>query len=73
MKQALTEASRQLESRIDVVLVEVDVDSSPELAERYGHDVPVLFLEGARAFEHRATATDIRSHLDALARDRPSE
>ena len=37
-----------------VEVVEVDVDGDPGLVRAYGDDVPVLCVNGVRAFEHRA-------------------
>jgi glutaredoxin len=39
-------------------LVEVDVDSDPELAARYGRSVPVLAIAGRPAFKGRLTAAE---------------
>ncbi|MCA1817050.1 MAG: glutaredoxin family protein [Acidobacteria bacterium] len=44
-------------------LEEVDVDSDPGLARRYGHDVPVVTINGAHAFKHRLTAEDFKREL----------
>jgi glutaredoxin len=34
----------------------VDVDGDPELRTRFGHDVPVVFVNGRKAFKHRVDA-----------------
>ena len=36
-----------------VEVVEVDVDGDPALVRAYGDDVPVLCVNGVRAFAHR--------------------
>jgi glutaredoxin len=59
MKHAIAEAARG----IDVELREVDVSRDPELESRYGHDIPVLFVNGRKAFKHRATVAEIRKRL----------
>jgi len=42
-----------LQGRTDAVeVVEVDVDGDPALVRAYGDDVPVLCVNGVRAFEH---------------------
>lgn len=46
-----------------IVLEEVDVDSDPGLAAAYGADVPVLCVNGARAFAHRVAAATLRARL----------
>ena len=44
-------------------LEEVDVDGDPELARRYGYDIPVVTINGAHAFKHRLTAEDFKREL----------
>lgn len=60
MKEALSQASTGL----DVRLTETDVTSDPELEERFGSDVPVLYVNGKRAFQHRATVRELRRRLE---------
>lgn len=38
---------------VPIALREVDVDQDPALRERYTNDVPVIFIEGRKAFKHR--------------------
>jgi glutaredoxin len=59
MKAALAEAARGLEIR----LREVDISGISELESRYGNDIPVLFVNGSKAFEHRATVEELRERL----------
>lgn len=47
----------------DISLEEIDVDSSAELRERYGNQVPVLFIDGRKAFKYRATTKALRRRL----------
>jgi hypothetical protein len=42
---------------------EVDVDSAPELVEKYGSDVPVLFVNGRKAFKLRVTVKELKKRL----------
>jgi glutaredoxin len=44
-------------------LEEVDVDNSAELQERYGDEVPVLLVNGRKAFKYRATAKELENRL----------
>ncbi|HLL54740.1 MAG TPA: glutaredoxin family protein [Myxococcaceae bacterium] len=39
--------------RIPFDLEEVDIRSDPELFERYKFDIPVIHIEGQKAFKHR--------------------
>jgi glutaredoxin len=49
------------EMRFD--LEEVDVDGDPALAAAYGEEVPVLLVNGRKAFKYRVTARDLRARL----------
>ena len=60
MKETLSRASRGL----DVRLTETNVESDSELERRYGNDVPVLLVNGERAFAHRATERELRLRLE---------
>ena len=59
MKQALKQAATGL----DVRLTEIDIDADEELTAKYGHDIPVLFVNGSKAFKHRATAAELKKRL----------
>jgi VanZ family protein/glutaredoxin len=47
----------------DVQFEIVDVDSSPELASRYGHELPVLLLNGSKAAKLRVDEGRLRRRL----------
>ena len=59
MKHALEQAARGLEVRLQ----EVDISQSQELESRFGNDIPVLLVNGSRAFKHRATVDELRRRL----------
>jgi glutaredoxin len=40
-----------------------DVDQDAELADRYGEEVPVLLINGRKAFKYRVTARELRRRL----------
>ena len=44
-------------------LDEVDVDTSAELVEKYGEQVPVLFVNDRKAFKYDVTAQELRARL----------
>jgi glutaredoxin len=54
---------RRVASRVALRLEEIDVDSSPELQERYGHEVPVLFIDERKAFKYRVTRKELEKRL----------
>jgi glutaredoxin len=59
MKSAIAIAAK----KIRLHLREIDVDSSPELAELYGGEVPVLFIDGRKAFKYRVTPAELERRL----------
>ena len=54
---------REVASHIAFQLEEIDVDASPELQERYGDEVPVLFIDERKAFKYRVSRTDLEKKL----------
>ena len=59
MKSTLSQVADQ----VSFALEEIDVDTSPVLQEQYGNDVPVLFINGRKAFKHRLTAMELEQRL----------
>jgi glutaredoxin len=59
MKATLSQAAR----RVPFALKEIDVDTSAGLQAEYGNDVPVLFINGRKAFKHRLTARELEKRL----------
>jgi glutaredoxin len=47
-------------------LTTIDVDSDPALAERYGGEVPVVEIDGRKAFKFRIDAHALRAQLDRV-------
>lgn len=64
MKKVIRAAAADCEFSLD----EVDVDSSVDLSERYGHEVPVLFIDGRKAFKYRVTAKGLARRLKKRSR-----
>jgi glutaredoxin len=46
---------------------EFDIDSDPRLRQIYNEEVPVIAIDGKRAFKHRLTAEDLLKKLAARA------
>ncbi|HSK29521.1 MAG TPA: glutaredoxin family protein [Candidatus Limnocylindria bacterium] len=59
----MKETIRQAAEKIPMTVEEIDVDASAELQERYGHDVPLLYVDGKKAFKYRVTAEELRKRL----------
>jgi hypothetical protein len=49
--------------RFNFTLRELDVDSSADLQERYGNEVPVLLVNGRKAFKYRVTAKELENRF----------
>lgn len=47
----------------DVRIEVIDIDADPELVRRYGHDVPVILLDGRELARHRLDETALRLAL----------
>ncbi len=43
---------------------EVDIDQDPDLRARFDQQVPVLFIDGRKAFKYRTTGQELRKRLD---------
>jgi glutaredoxin len=48
---------------ISLDIEEIDVDSSPALQEKYGNEVPVLFIGGRKVFKYRVTARELSKRM----------
>lgn len=64
------ELCREMESVIDEVaprfqaeLKRVEIDGDPALEVQFGIEVPVLFVNGRKAFKYRCTARELRKRL----------
>jgi glutaredoxin len=53
----------EVAGRTPLDLHEIDVDSAPELREQLGSEVPVLFIDGRKAFKYAVTARDLQKRL----------
>jgi glutaredoxin len=54
---------REVAERFPLAIQEFDVDTSPELQEQYGDEVPVLFVNGRKAFKYRVTEKELETRL----------
>ncbi len=54
---------REVAGKIPVQIEEIDVDSATELKERHGSEVPVLFINGRKAFKYRVAAKELERRL----------
>lgn len=54
---------RQVAQRTPVDVEEIDIDSSADLKQKYGEEVPVLFINGRKAFKYQVTARQLAARL----------
>jgi glutaredoxin len=59
MEDAIAQEIGRFESRLE----KIDIGGDPELEERFGQEVPVLFINGRKAFKYRCTARELRKRL----------
>lgn len=50
----------------EYVLEEVNIDTDPALKERYRWEIPVILINGIKAFKYRLTAKEFREKLRHL-------
>lgn len=55
----------QLQGAADFQWRDVDIDADPQLRQKYNEEVPVVFIDGRKAFKYRMEG---REFLRALAR-----
>ena len=56
-------AIREVAEAISIELEEIDVDRSVELQKNFGDKVPLLFINGRKAFKYRVTAAELARSL----------
>jgi glutaredoxin len=61
--EEMKEVIREVASRCPLAIEEMDVDASPDLQDKYGNEVPVLFINGRKAFKYRVTARELERRL----------
>jgi hypothetical protein len=54
---------REVARKIPLDFEKVDVDGSAELKAQYGAEVPVLLIEGRKAFKYRLTESALEKRL----------
>ena len=60
MKTVLAQVRRD----ISFDLEEVNISTDPELEARFGQEIPVLFVNGRKAFKYRLTVSELRRRLE---------
>jgi glutaredoxin len=52
--------------RLAAPVEEIDISRSAELEARFGTEVPVLFVNGRKAFKYRVSSGDLQRYLRRL-------
>lgn len=53
----------QVQRNVSFNLEEIDISTDSELTARFGQEIPVLFVNGRKAFKYRLTAGELRRRL----------
>jgi hypothetical protein len=64
MAELLEQTAPRFAAQVEVA----DVDSSPDLLARYSNEVPVLLVDGRKAFKYRVTRDALERRLRAERR-----
>jgi hypothetical protein len=59
METLVEQEMARFAARID----RIEIDGNSELEQRFGQEVPVLFVNGRKAFKYRCTARELRKRL----------
>ncbi|HTM47534.1 MAG TPA: glutaredoxin family protein [Bryobacteraceae bacterium] len=62
-RQAIAAARRRAPFEYE----ELDIDSNPDLRRLYNEEVPVIAIDGKKAFKYRLTADELLKKLEARA------
>jgi len=54
---------RRVSEKIPIDLDEIDVDGLPDIRDKFGNEVPVLFIDGRKAFKYRVTEKALGNRL----------
>lgn len=54
---------RRVSRKIPIDLDEIDIDGLPELRDEFGNEVPLLFIDGRKAFKYRVTEKALANRL----------
>ena len=59
MKAVLAQVRQDMPFQLE----EIDISLDPELEARFGQEIPVLFINGRKAFKYRLTTSELRRRL----------
>jgi len=62
--EEMKEIVRKVAGEFPLDVKEIDIDSAADLQEKYGNEVPVIFINGRKAFKYRVTEGELRKKLE---------
>ena len=65
--EEMKDTIRQVAAKIPLDLEEINVDSSAQLKDQFGEEVPVLFINGRKAFKYGVTAKELERRVGRRA------
>jgi thiol-disulfide isomerase/thioredoxin len=61
----MKEIAYRVAKELGCSVAEVEISADPELEARYGTEIPVLLVNGRKAFKYRLTEPELRKRLRA--------
>jgi glutaredoxin len=58
------ELCREMEAVIEEIVPRIESDGNPGLEAKFGIEVPVLFVNGRKAFKYRCSARELRKRME---------
>ena len=56
---------RVLDSRADILTDEIDISTDPALLDRYGLEIPVLLIDGAKVAKYLVSEEELRRMIES--------
>lgn len=63
---------RRVAAGFPAAVLEVNIATDPALQARFGEEIPVVFVDGRKAFKFRVPERDLRRRLDRALAERGS-
>lgn len=63
-KELLVQANK----KFDMVIKEINIEEDDELFKKYRYDIPVIWINGRKAFKHRIDEGQLRERLESEKR-----
>jgi glutaredoxin len=60
------EVIKRVSARIAITLHEVNIDNDPDARARFNEEIPVVFIDGKKAFKYRIEESELLRRLKSL-------